>query len=113
MQASGQISEQAYTLPTVEALELQMQSDRERYCTGPHPISKERYEEALNCLPPERWIHGVGYASFRMSERITGTIASFYVRIGDGYWVVNEHESTTHGELMQMIFALPRAYGVA
>jgi hypothetical protein len=105
LQAQGQVSQQAYALPTIEALDLQIESDRQRYCTGPHRISQERYEEALNCLPPERWIRGVGYASFRMSERITGTIATFYVRVGDSFYELNEHEDTSHGELFQACMA--------
>lgn len=105
LQATGQVSQQAYALPLIEAEELVHDSDRRRYCTGPHRISQERYEEALNCLPPERWIHGVGYASFRMSERISGTIATFYVRVGDSFYTLNEHQSTSHAELMQACMA--------
>ena len=105
MRAQGRISDQAYALPTIEALELEEQSQRQRYCTGPRRITQERYEELLNCLPPERWIRGVGYGSFRLSERLTGAIATFCVRIGDSFYSLNEHEDTSHGELMQACMA--------
>jgi len=105
LRALGHVSEQAYTLPTIEALELQEQSDRQRYCTGPQRITQERYEELLNCLPPERWTRGVGYGSFRLSERLTGAIATFCVRIGDSFYSLNEHEDTSHAELFKACMA--------
>lgn len=105
LQAQGHVSQQASVVPLAEALDLQNASDRQRYCTGPRRISQERYEEMLSCLPPERWVRGVGYASFRLSERITGTIATFFVRVGDSFYTLNEHEDTSHGELFRACMA--------
>jgi hypothetical protein len=96
----------------MEALELQQQSDRERHCTGPSPISKERWWEALECLPPENWTSFTGCESFRMSERMTGSIAIFYVRIGDSHWEICEDEDTTHRQLVEMVYALPTYCGI-
>lgn len=88
-------------MPFVEALELAEAASRARYCRGPERISKERYEEMLNVLPPENWQRGVGFSCFRLSERLSGAIASFFVRIGDSYYQINADEDTDPGELFR------------
>jgi hypothetical protein len=88
-------------MPFVQALELAEAASRARYCQGPRRISKERYEEMLNVLPPENWRRGVGYGCFRLSERLSGAIASFFVRIGDSYYQINEDEDADPGALFR------------
>lgn len=105
MQQQGAISPAALVLPWLEAERLSNEADRARYCTGAEPITAERFEEALNCLPPERWHHRAGSESFRLSERLSGPIASFFLRIGTDYWQINEDQSTTHGELVRIATA--------
>jgi hypothetical protein len=101
LKATGKVSAETVALPFVQALELQDQADRARYCTGPQLITQERYEEMLNVLPPENWQRGVGYSCFRLSERLCGAIASFFVRIGDSYYQINENENTDPGALFR------------
>lgn len=84
-QMQQESAEQLEVMPFTQALELTTAADRARYCTGPQRITQERYEEMLNVLPPENWQRGVGYSCFRLSERLSGAIASFFVRIGDRY----------------------------
>lgn len=44
----------------------------------PESITEERYQEALECLPPSRW-HGVaGVSVFHICERITGNLVQWY-----------------------------------
>ena len=97
-QESGEVLE---LMPFVQALELTEAASRARYCQGPERISQERYEEMLNVLPPENWQRGVGYSCFRLSERLSGAIASFFVRIGDSYYQINEDEDANVGELFR------------
>jgi hypothetical protein len=96
----------------LEALEATQAASRARYCTGPKRISKEHYEEMLNVLPPENWTRGVGYSSFRLSERLSGSIASFFIRIGDSYYQVNEEEDTDMGELFKACASVCRRAGI-
>ena len=88
-------------MPFIEALGLAEAASRARYCQGPKRISQERYEEMLNILPPENWRRGVGYSCFRLSERLSGTIASFFVRIGDSYYQINEDEDADPSALFR------------
>ena len=105
LQQRGAVSPAALVLPWLEAERLHNEADRARYCTGAEPISAERFEEMLNCLPPERWWMGAGAESFRLSERLTGSIASFFLRIGPAYWQINEDQGTTHDELVRLALA--------
>jgi hypothetical protein len=86
----------------LQALELTEAASRARYCRGPERISQEHYEEMLNVLPPENWQRGVGYSCFRLSERLSGAIASFFVRVGDSYYQINEDEDTNPGDLFRV-----------
>lgn len=88
-------------MPFTQALDLADAATRAQYCTGPRRINQERYEEMLNVLPPENWQRGVGYSCFRLSERLSGTIASFFVRIGDSYYQINEDENADPGALFR------------
>jgi hypothetical protein len=100
-QMQQESAEQLEVMPFIQALELSSAADRARYCTGPKRITQERYEEMLNVLPPENWQRGVGYSCFRLSERLCGAIASFFVRIGDSYYQINENENTDPGVLFR------------
>jgi hypothetical protein len=40
-----------------------------------------------------------------LSERLSGSIASFFIRIGDSYYQVNEEEDTDMGELFKACMA--------
>jgi len=100
-QMQQESAEQLEVMPFTQALELVDAADRARYCTGPKRITQERYEEMLNVLPPENWRRGVGYGCFRLSERLSGTIASFFLRIGDSYYQVNEDEDADPGVLFR------------
>lgn len=97
-QGSGEALE---VMPFIQALELAEAASRARYCQGPERISQERYEEMLNVLPPENWQRGVGYSCFRLSERLSGAIASFFLRIGDSYYEINEDEGANPSDLFR------------
>lgn len=58
---------------------------------APVEITRERFIQALEVLPPLRWIQEPGYNSFLMSEFMSGNYTNQYVRYGTGdtytYWV--------------------------
>jgi hypothetical protein len=109
LKASGAVSAEAVTLPWDQAWKLEEQRQRRQYCRGPQRITRETFDEALNCLPPERWMQTSNYESFRLSEMLCGTIASFYVRVGQSYWTLNEERQTTHEELIRQVVAVVAA----
>lgn len=42
----------------------------------------ERFQEALNVLPPVAWTADHNGEAFKISEKIAGTVTTIYVRIG-------------------------------
>jgi hypothetical protein len=49
-------------------------------------VTAERFDDALNVLPPVGWTTRQGVESFRISERIWGAITDIYARRGDRYF---------------------------
>ena len=62
----------------------------EHYRTDVSEISEERFNDALNVLPPVGWTTRQGVESFRISERIWGSITDIYARLGDRYFVLSD-----------------------
>lgn len=62
---------------------------KEFWCKDGIQDSNEKYfNEALECLPPKRWINNDRYHTFLMSEHYTGSITSQYLldKITKKYW---------------------------
>lgn len=62
----------------------------ERYRKDVSEVSEERFNDALNVLPPVGWTTRFGVESFRISERIWGSITDIYARLGDRYFVLSD-----------------------
>lgn len=50
------------------------------------PITKERFHEMLNILPPSRWYRGEALEWFHMCERLSGDYVTWFCRAGDRYF---------------------------
>lgn len=72
----------------------------------PQEITHEEWDDALNVLPPLRWINRMGAETFRMSEFYCGTVTNTYVRIGERYAKWRDDISVTHDELARRALAL-------
>lgn len=59
---------------------------RSRYRRDVGEITEERFNDALNVLPPVGWTTRQGVESFRISERIWGNLTDIYARAGDRYF---------------------------
>ena len=59
---------------------------RESYRRPPQRITEEEWMDALESLPPMRWVRSNGFESFCFMEAITCNIHSIYARLGDTYW---------------------------
>jgi hypothetical protein len=74
------------------------------YITGPKPITCERFHEALNVLPPGRWVRRCDHESFYVTEAIAANIVAFFVRIGDTretFYEIHLPRSTPHDEVVR------------
>lgn len=63
-------------------------------CTEPAPITEERFFEALEVLPPQRWysgrtVSGKSCESFECCEHLCGRVTSVCARIGKKYFEFN------------------------
>jgi len=101
MLSSGSVSSEAEILDQDEAFARQAAAERARLCRGPEPITRERFLELLNVLPPQRWYRAAGAESFRISEPLCGTLYTFCVRIGDRHFTLTEDGHTSHRALEQ------------
>lgn len=61
-----------------------------KYRKAVSEISEERFNDALNVLPPVGWTTRQGVESFRISERIWSSITDIYARLGDRYFVLSD-----------------------
>ena len=87
----------------IDAARQMAEATRKAYCTGPHEITAERFEEMLCVLPPEKWVNEGGTESFLLSELLIANIGAFYVRVGGKYYTVNDDIRTTHAMLLEMV----------
>ena len=78
-------------------------AERSKYVKPPRRVTKEDFWHALEVLPPYRWRREGGAESFHVSERITGNLVDWYVRIGEEYWHLVESATTDHGFLVDRV----------
>lgn len=83
-------------------MELKEKEDVERYKIGqPQPITSERFFDMLEALPPEKWVSEKGREAFRMSETLSGSLHSFFVRIGKNHFEVVQDRFIDYSVLFQ------------
>ena len=71
--------------------------------SDPVKITGARWREALEILPPVGWQGDVARESFKMSERITGSITSIYVRLGDRHFSFADDIRTPHARCCERV----------
>lgn len=59
-----------------------------RYRQDITEITEERFHDALNVLPPVGWTTRQGVESFRISERLWGSITDIYARLGNRHFML-------------------------
>ncbi len=73
-------------IPFAEALERSRAREVADYCHPLEAITRARFDEMLNVLPPQCWKRKKGWEAFRMMEYTTGSITAHYIRIGDRHF---------------------------
>ncbi len=66
----------------------------------PIEITKERYSEMLECLPPVQWTRSDDGESFKMAERTFGDITACFVKKNDKFFEMMGRVSTPHTQLL-------------
>ena len=95
------MSFEEYSIKEAEALKNQ-------YKVGtPKQVSKARYWEMLEVLPPEKWERSEGADVFRLMEAISGDLHSFFFCIGENYFEMVNHRHADYSIMLQACRALP------
>lgn len=96
--ATGRTSVEGETLeqvriryPAAELRDLDewIREKEKALCTEPQEITRERWWEMLEVLPPQRWQRAKGppsCESFELCEHTSGRVTSIFCRIGDKYF---------------------------
>ena len=69
-------------------------------------IAEERYNEMLECLPPQKWQTVDEVNIFRMSEYETSNITGHYVSYNGKFYSANRRTSTAYAEIAKEIKAI-------
>lgn len=63
-------------------------------------ITRERFEEMLDILPPQKWVGGGSPRStFHISERLTDNIVCWLIRRDARYFELQDRHDITHSQL--------------
>lgn len=63
------------------------------YCGSPVEETQEQFFDALEVLPPCKWMRRDDCEAFFVSEALCGSIYAWHVRIGSRYWTLNRDGS--------------------
>ena len=69
----------------------------------PVEVTRERFQTALECLPPDNWVTHGDTESFAMCERTTGRITCIFARIGTRYFCFSDLFDLTHVEIVAKV----------
>ncbi len=87
-------------------------------CTEPEEISRDKWWEMLEVLPPQRWQRGHDCESFELMEHTSGRVTAIYVRIGEKYYEFQgimgqslaAHATNCNPEANRVAVALAKAF---
>lgn len=85
-----------------EACEQVRAASYAKYKSAPEEVDLERWDEALNCMPPMKWRGELSTESFMICEAMTADLHSIYCRIGDRYFRLCDSRNLTHGEIVSL-----------
>lgn len=69
----------------------------------PAEITKERFWEMLEILPPVAWLTTSDGESFKMCERTAGCVTAIFVRLADRYFTFCDDIRTPHAECCRRV----------
>lgn len=68
--------------------------------TEPAEITEDKFLKALNVLPPIRWTQRSDSESFKISERLYGSITAIYARVGNRFYTFSDNISLPHDDII-------------
>lgn len=73
--------------------------------SAPALITRDRFMDMLEVLPPEGWARREGSESFKLCEYQSGNITSIFARIGKHYYEFMDDASLSHESILEKIAA--------
>ena len=83
--------------------ETQEESIRSAARTDPKRITRDRFDDMLEIMPPDHWNRRGGSESFNLIEHTVLDVAATFVRIGDEYWEFEDRADLPHSERVARI----------
>jgi len=74
-----------------------------QFKTDPVQITEAQWWYALEVLPPEDWHRTAAGESFKMSERLAGSITGIYVALDEGYFMFNDSAELPHADCVARV----------
>lgn len=84
-------------------LEKLMTSFESSLVTQPELVTRERYWEMLEVLPPCRWTNYHGVEFFHVSEHLRGDLVSWFAQRGDKYYEFTDYSKKPLSELFDKV----------
>ena len=85
------------------ASKLAQEACKAHYCKGFEKITKERFWEMLEILPPCKWQKYQGVELFHMSERCFGNFAEWFFEVGDDHYSYVAEDNLPAAELVKRL----------
>ena len=94
-----------FPLKVVTSIEMMKLADKyeDTLITAPRRITKERFWDMLEILPPCRWHTVTGFEVFHVSERLTGDLVSWFAERDGKYWEFTNRASLTDAQLSDIL----------
>lgn len=102
LKSQGRVSPEAFLCPWKEAEAHSLGLARQRYCKGPEKVSRERWWELLEVMPPARWRLLAGGEIFMVPEPIASDLYRFGVRIGEEHFSIVEDRDIEDNRLIDL-----------
>jgi hypothetical protein len=108
--AGKSLADLASEYPGVEVGDLATAyaGQQEAWKTAPALVTRERFIEMLEVLPPEDWARKEGSESFKLCEYQTGNITRIFARIGKKYYEFMDDARLSHESILEKIEATSR-----
>ena len=68
---------------------------------APVKITRERFFEMLEVLPPVGWIHEGNAESFKLSERTSGNITAIFAAVAGQYFEMSDSIFMSHAKIVE------------
>ena len=72
----------------------------------PVEITRERFWEMLEVLPPEDWRSNGDHETFKLMEYTSGNITAIFCRIGERYWEMQDSVFLSSAQIVEKCRAL-------